>query len=207
MKSSALIAVVLSGAAIIGYVAYRALLPEQPVTPIAADSVSDAPAPAPRAVETLPEFTLATLDGEQRSILDWPGRAMIINFWATWCAPCLREIPLLKDFQAAREADGVQVVGIAVDRLEPVRAFAADLGFNYPLLIGETDAMEAAASFGIDFFALPFTVFTDHNSNVLGVHTGEIKSEDLENLAAVLADLRAGTIDLDEARARIAGRI
>ena len=81
------------------------------------------------------------------------------------------------------------------------------MDFNYPLLIGEADAMKAAASFGIDFFALPFTVFTDHDRNVLGVSTGEIHPEDLENLAAVLAELRAGAIGLEEARARVAGQI
>jgi len=207
MKSSALIALVLSGTAILGYVAYRALLPGEVATPIAAEPATREPAPAAGAAQMLPEFTLATLSGEQRSILDWPDRALVINFWATWCAPCLREIPLLKEFQAAHAQDGVQVIGIAVDRLDPVKAFAADMAFNYPLLIGEADAMEAAASFGIDFFALPFTVFTDSEQHVLGVHTGEIHPEDLANLAAVLADLRAGAIDLDEARARVAGRI
>ena len=207
MKSSALIALALSGAAILGYVAYRAVSPEQVAAPVAADTASDDLAPTASALGVLPEFSLATLSGEQRSILAWPDRALVINFWATWCAPCLREIPLLKEFQTAHEDDGVQVVGIAVDRLEPVKAFAADMGFNYPQLIGEADAMEAAASFGIDFFALPFTVFIDPDRNVLGVHTGEIHPEDLENLAAVLADLRAGAIELDEARARVAGRI
>ena len=207
MKSSALIAVVLSGVAIAGYVSYRALKDDQAVEPVPVAQTQAAPEESIAPAETLPEFSLATLTGEPRSILDWPDRALVINFWATWCAPCLREIPLLKAFQAERGDEGIQVVGIAVDRLEPVKSFAADMDFNYPLMIGEADAMQAAASFGIDFFALPFTVFTDPERNVLGVHTGEIKAEDLENLASALAGLRDGSLDLEEARARVAGRI
>jgi thiol-disulfide isomerase/thioredoxin len=204
----------LSGAALLGYVAYRTLLPVPEIapagvatidTPAAAPAVVEAPSAEP--VDTLPEFVLGTLDGGRQSIFSWPDQALVINFWATWCAPCLREIPLLRAFQTERGGDGVQVVGIAVDRLGPVTKFAEEMAFNYPQLIGESDAIEAAASFGIDFFALPFTVFTDHDRNVLGVHTGEIHREDLDNLAAVLADLRAGRIGLDEARARVAGRI
>jgi thiol-disulfide isomerase/thioredoxin len=204
MKSSALIAVVLSGAAIVGYVSYRAWWPAPQDAPIADTGAGPPPGAAPAA--TLPEFSLMTLEGEQRSIHSWPDRALVINFWATWCAPCLREIPLLKSFQSAHEQDGVQVIGIAVDRVEPVRSFAADLEFNYPTLIGEADAIEAAASFGIDFFALPFTVFTDAEGNVLGVHTGELEAADLDELARILAGLDDGGIDLPTARDRLAGR-
>jgi thiol-disulfide isomerase/thioredoxin len=207
VKSSALIALALSGAALIGYVSYRTLLPAPATVASPAAEADVEAAPGVEAADTLPEFTLATLTGERRSIFDWPDRALVINFWATWCAPCRREIPLLKEFQSARQDDGIQVVGIAVDKVEPVQAFAAEMEFNYPQLIGMADAMDAAASFGIDFFALPFTVFTDGSRNVLGVHTGELHAEDLDNLATALAELEAGHIDLQTARARVAGRL
>jgi thiol-disulfide isomerase/thioredoxin len=187
MRTSTVIAAALATLAVAGFLAYRTL----PLEPAAESSAVDtSPGAQPSSEpEALPEFTLATLDGAQRSIHDWPGEALVINFWATWCPPCIR------------------VVGVAVDRLEPVRAFAEDMAFNYPLLVGQSDAMEAAAAFGIEFFALPFTVFTDSDANVLGVHTGELHTEDLENLATVLEALAAGSIDLENARARIAGRI
>ena len=203
MKAPAVIAAGVGALALAGYLAYRATV----VAP-AADGQPEAPAEdAAGPAQTLPEFSLANLSGEQQSIRSWPDQALVINFWATWCAPCLREIPLLKEFHATHQADGITVVGIAVDRPEPVAAFAEDMTFNYPVLVGQAEGMEAAASFGVDFFALPFTVFTDHEANILGVHTGEIHAEDLENLAAVLAQLRAGRIDLEHARARIDGRI
>ena len=103
--------------------------------------------------EGLPEFELQGLEGGLRSIRSWPDRALVINFWATWCAPCLREIPLLKAFQAAHAEAPVQVVGIAIDQLEPVQNFAEEIAFNYPILVGEADAINAAAAFGVDFFA------------------------------------------------------
>ncbi len=208
MKGSAVLAAALSGLAIVGYVTYRAVLTEpepQPSADSQAAVVAADARPAPAA--TLPEFSLANLTGEPQSIYSWPEQALVINFWATWCAPCLREIPLLKDFQDAQRDNSITVVGIAVDRPDPVAAFVEEMAFNYPVLVGQAEGMEAAASFGVDFFALPFTVFVDADRNVLGVHTGEIHAADLENLAAVLVALGRDEIDLDTARQRIAGRI
>jgi hypothetical protein len=101
----------------------------------------------------------------------------------------------------------VQIVGIAVDRHEPVARIAPDMQFNYPILVGQSDAWEAAGAFGVNLYALPFTVFTAAGGEVLGVHTGELHAEHLENLTAVLADLAAGEANVAEARARLAGRM
>jgi hypothetical protein len=81
-----------------------------------------------------------------------------------------------------------------------------DMEFNYPVLIGQSDAMDAAAAFGIEFFGLPFSVFTDTEGHILGVHTGELHPGDLDNFIGVLGDLAAGSSDLAGARARLAGR-
>ncbi|MED5536162.1 MAG: TlpA disulfide reductase family protein [Pseudomonadota bacterium] len=197
MKRTALLTLTLSSAAIIAYLSYRMLL-QPAVTPTGEIATPAEP------VEILPDFTLEDLAGGTRSIRSWPDNALIINFWATWCAPCRREIPLLKDFQSAHAEESVQVIGIAVDRLEPVKEFARDIEFNYPVLVGQSDAMDAASAFGVDFFALPFTVFTDTEGNILGVHTGEVHLEDLENLSQILADLATHTTDLATARARLA---
>lgn len=196
--------VALSAAALAGYLSYRLLIP---VTVHDDTSGVDSPAAAGQAAtlpDTLPDFILENLAGEPTSIRSWSGEPMLINFWATWCAPCLREIPLLKAFQS--EHPGVRIVGIAVDQAEPVHSFADEMQFNYPVLVGQADAMDAAAAFGVGVFALPFTVFVAPNGATLGVHTGELHPEHLDNLTTVLADLGAGRIDLAAARARIAGR-
>lgn len=186
----------LSAAAALGYLSYR-LVTSGPAESPAASSADAVLA------DDLPEFSLNDLAGEPTSIRQWSGRPMLINFWATWCAPCLREIPLLKSFHD--EQPSIQVVGIAVDRLEPVLEFAEEVDFNYPVLVGEAEAMNAAAAFGVKVFALPFTVFASAEGAILGIRTGEIHPEHLENLAAVVADLEAKRIDLEAARARIAG--
>ena len=191
-----LITLALSAAAVLGYLAYRWTSAPEPAGAPAAQA-------APLA-DALPEFTLDNLDGAPTPLSSFAGKPLVINFWATWCAPCLREIPMLKAFQD--EHDDLQVVGIAVDRLDPVLEFAAEMEFNYPVLVGQSDAMDAAASFGVDFFALPFTVFSDANGRLLGVHTGEVHAEHLDNLVAVLDGLDSGALDLEAARARVAGR-
>jgi thiol-disulfide isomerase/thioredoxin len=207
-----LLTALLSGAALVGYITFRLFVgpvpdESEPQTlqfgeDPAAEEQDDTPAPLP---DTLPEFSLDTLGGTQQSIASWPGKPLLINFWATWCGPCLHEIPMLKQYQSGRT--DLQVVGIAVDKRDAVVGFAATMQFNYPILIGETGGWDAAAAFGVNVYALPFTVFTAPNGAVLGVHTGELHPEHLDNLAAVLDDLKAGKIDLATARARIAGRI
>jgi thiol-disulfide isomerase/thioredoxin len=189
----------LSAAAAAGYLGYRAMVLE----PVAGDRASTTP--VAELVDTLPDFSLANMAGEPQSIHSWPGDPLVINFWATWCAPCLREIPLLKSFQD--DNPWLTVVGIAIDRRPLVEAFAEEMVFNYPVLMGEADAMNAAARFGAQFGALPFTVFTDAEGAVLGVHTGELHAEHLDNVRAVLEDRRAERITVNEARARLAGRM
>ena len=200
MARSALVTFFLSSTAVMAYFGYRAL----ELVPIP-DETRVVATTGP--VETLPEFTLDNPAGEPQSIHSWPGKALLINFWATWCAPCLREIPLLVEYQERHRDHSVQVVGIAVDRPDPVRAFMEELEFNYPVLIGEADAMDAAAAFGVDFFALPFSVFTDTQGHILGVHTGELHPEDLDDLYSVLENLDTGATDISRARARLAGRM
>lgn len=193
-----LVTLTLSAAAIAGYLAYRTVV----LTPdLTSERVTSAVGLS--LAEHLPDFTLNDLEGAPKPIGDWVGEPLIINFWATWCAPCLREIPLLKTLQD--EHPWLTVIGIAIDRRPAVLEFAADMQFNYPVLQGEADAMEAAASFGTEFVAMPFTVFADRDGTLLGVHTGELHAEDLDNIVAVLDDRQHGRIDVREARDRIAG--
>jgi thiol-disulfide isomerase/thioredoxin len=194
-----LIAAVLSAAAVLGYLTYRLAIRE-PSAPAAASDAS-----SPGLADELPDFTLQNLAGSPQSIETLAGQPLLINFWATWCVPCREEIPMLKTLQ--EQNPWLTVVGIAVDKREDVVKFADEMKFNYPILMGETDAMNAASSFGVDFVALPFTVFADAEGHLLGVHTGELHPEQVENLLAVLRDLRERRIDVVTARDRIAARM
>jgi thiol-disulfide isomerase/thioredoxin len=198
----------LSAAAVLGYVSYRLFVPtaaEAPPPSATEQEQEREQAPARRLADTLPDFTLANLAGKPQSIKSFEGKPLLINFWATWCGPCLREIPMLKELQATRP--DIQIVGIAIDKQEPVQKFAEEHAFNYPSLVGESQAWEAAAALGVEVFALPFTVFTGADGSLLGVHTGELHAEHLAEFRAVIDDLQAAKIGVPEARSRLAGRM
>lgn len=148
----------------------------------------------------VPAFELADLDGNLRSLSDWSGKPRIVNFWATWCAPCRREIPLLKKLQEAHTDLDLQIIGVAVDELEPVLQYAADMQFNYTILVGQEDAMLAAESFGIEFLALPFTFVVAADGELLATHIGELLPEDADVIVRVLHQLKNGEIDNPGAR-------
>jgi len=130
-------------------------------------------------ISTRPVFSLPDVAGNERFVTEWDGKALIVNFWATWCAPCLREIPVLIDMQDALAEQDIQIIGIAIDDPAAVRDFAAKTAFNYPILVGEQEGIDTAAAFGAEVIALPITVFTDHGGNIIDLHAGEITRDDL----------------------------
>jgi thiol-disulfide isomerase/thioredoxin len=153
----------------------------------------------------IPEFRLADSDGTLRSLKDdWKGKALIVNFWATWCAPCRREIPLLNQLAADRAKDNFQVVGIAIDFRDKVLAYAQEMQIDYPMLIGEQDALDAAAAFGVDAVGLPFTIFTDTSGRVIALHMGELTAVEADLILGAVSAVNSGQIDPAQARQSIA---
>lgn len=150
------------------------------------------------------QFALNDIDGNLRNLSEWHGKARLINFWATWCAPCRREIPLLKQTQADHAADNVQIIGIAVDFQEEVQAYAEEAQFNYPILVGQEDAMAAAEDAGVPFIGLPFTMIVAPSGELLNSHVGEIMESHIDTILAVLDDLEAGRLDTAAAREALA---
>jgi thiol-disulfide isomerase/thioredoxin len=171
--------------------------------PTASDLI-EAPTPAAAKIpERLPKFSLQGLDGKSTSIDDWRGRSLVINFWATWCAPCRREIPLLETLSGQWANRDVTVVGIAVDHREQVSEFAKQLKIGYPVLIGEQDALDVAGSLGVESPVFPFTVFTDRRGQVVALFIGELHEAQANLILTVVENLNHDRVALAEARRSI----
>lgn len=156
----------------------------------AADTATQSAADAATPVTVA--FTLPDLEGNMRDFSEWDGKARIVNFWATWCAPCRREIPLLKKTQQEFAASGLQIIGIAVDFTDDVIAYAQDAEFNYPILVGQEDAMAVAESSGVQFIGLPFTMVVAPGGQLLSVHLGEIHEPEIRSIVEQLGALQRG---------------
>jgi len=123
------------------------------------------------------QAALPDLAGRPQRVAQWQGKVIVVNFWATWCAPCREEIPALIQVQDQLGAKGVQVVGIAIDQVDRVRPYAAEMGINYPVLVGELDAIDLSRAAGNDVGGLPFTVVIDRAGNAVGAASGRVTAE------------------------------
>ncbi len=181
-----------------------------PVEPSAAPPEPDAtPAPdaattPPKSVpDTLPDITLADRDGKPTKLASFGGRPLMVNFWATWCAPCRREIPLLNKLRAERKSQNAEIVGIAVDFRDDVLKFVQQVPLNYPLLIGEEDGFAAAEAFGMGM-AFPFSIFVDSQNRILTVKVGELHEDEANFAFDRLRDIDNGILTREAAQAMVA---
>jgi thiol-disulfide isomerase/thioredoxin len=161
-------------------------------------------APTIQIPEHLPMFSLDDLSGHPKSSEGFKGKPLLINFWATWCAPCRREIPLLKTLSLAWAAEQLTVVGIAVDHPDKVRQFVNDFKIDYPVLVGDQDALDLATQLGVTAPAFPFSVFVDRSGEVVTLFVGELHRPQAALILSVVQSLDARTLDLASARRKIA---
>jgi thiol-disulfide isomerase/thioredoxin len=184
-------------------------------TQVVADTAPTPPPPevteqepqAPRPIPTeLPNISLADPGGIKHALSEWKGRPLLVNFWATWCAPCRREIPLLKTIRHERAQDGIEIVGIAVDFRDAVQKYAREMSIDYPLLVGEQDGLEAIAAFGMDT-VFPFTVFADARGRIVTLKVGELHADEARFILDRVKGIDTGRIDLAAAKKEIADGI
>jgi thiol-disulfide isomerase/thioredoxin len=130
----------------------------------------------------LTEFTLPDLEGMPHSISEWNEKIRIINFWATWCPPCLKEIPEFIKIQHEYSHKNLQFIGIAIDDKESAADYLAANPVNYPILIAGDGGISLSQQLGNVFKAVPFTVIINQAGQIIHRQTGEISTEKIQQL-------------------------
>ena len=120
------------------------------------------------------------LEGRRRRLAEWRGKVLVCNFWATWCAPCREEIPLLVAARQKHGPSGVEIVGIAIDNPSKVREFSATFKISYPVLVAEADGLDLMRQLGNTGGGLPYTVIADREGSLVHRKLGALKEAELD---------------------------
>jgi thiol-disulfide isomerase/thioredoxin len=135
-------------------------------------------------LEQLWQSSFPGLDGRPLALASLRGKPLVLNFWATWCAPCIKEMPQFDRFHQAYAARGWQVVGLAIDSDTAVAEFLKRMPVHYPVAVAGMEGAELMLALGNGHGALPFTVGLDAQGRVLGRRLGETHFAELEGWAA-----------------------
>ena len=136
-----------------------------------------------------PDFALKDLDGKQVKLSDFRGKAVLLNFWATWCGPCQVEMPWFVDFQKQYGPQGLEIIGVALDDSgkDEIEKFAKKMGVNYTVLQGQDDVGDAYGAVG-----LPTTFYIDRNGKIVDSASGLVSRSEIEdNIKRALGDGKA----------------
>lgn len=131
------------------------------------------------AVDAFYGRTLPDPKGAPAAMSQWKGRPLVLNFWATWCAPCVEEMPELSALQKEVQAKDIQILGIGIDTAANIAAFAEKYQIGYPLYVAGIDGSELSRQFGNQAGGLPYTVLVDASGKVRKTYLGRLKMEEL----------------------------
>ena len=130
--------------------------------------------------------SLPDAQGKQHALAQWKGKPLIVNFWATWCGPCVQEMPELSELAAANAASGLTVIGIGIDSPAKIDEFAKKLKISYPLYVAGMSGTDLSRRFGNPNGGLPYTVLIGADGQVKKTYLGRLKFDELKaDLAAL----------------------
>ena len=132
----------------------------------------------------LPALTLTDLEGRAHALSDYRGRRLLINFWASWCVPCVEEMPALNRAQEKFGDHAPIVLGIAMDEPDRVRTFLAAHPVSYPILLGQLEAPSTSLQLGDEREILPFSVLVDPDGRIIATHVGVLSHSQLNQWLA-----------------------
>ncbi len=136
--------------------------------------------PAAVAGEWVMESQFNDLKGQSQALSQWRGKVVVVNWWATWCAPCREEMPIFVEMQAKYRDRGLIFIGLAVDQKAKVESFAREFGINYPLLLADVASIDLARKIGNAAGGMPYTVVIDRQGRVAFTHLGAVRQPDFE---------------------------
>lgn len=165
------------GAVALVFAALGALLGHWRTTPADAE---------PAAVDVLFALSLPDHQGQAQPLAQWRTRTVVLNFWATWCAPCVEEMPELMELHHELATQGTSVLGVGIDSADNIGKFAEKHRIDYPLFVGGSAATELARRFGNQSGGLPFTVLIDSEGKIRKTYLGRLKMEELRRDLASL---------------------
>ncbi len=132
-----------------------------------------------------PDATLPGLDGQPQSLAQWDGKLVLLNFWASWCGPCIEEMPLLDRAQQRLAGRGVQVVGIAADNAAATKAFLDEHPVRYPILVDDPErGHDLSLDYGNTRSVLPYSVLVGRDGRILAQRFGNFSESGLDQWLA-----------------------
>ena len=164
---------------LLALIVFQGLASAEPKTPGGESSVQDADTPEGASARRI-DFTLPDLDGQPRQLSEWDGDLVLLNFWATWCPPCKKEMPMFQDRYERHADQAFTIVAVAVDEVDEARAFVDEFGIGFPVLIGQDDAIAVGRQYGNRIGALPYTVIIDRDGFIREMHRGELTGAELD---------------------------
>lgn len=135
----------------------------------------------------LPPLILNDLNGQKHNLYEWHGKVIMLNFWATWCGPCLVEVPDFINFQAHHGEQGLQIIGVGLDEERKLRNFVRTTGINYPILQADPELQYSLLKqWGNSFGILPFTVVIAQDGHLVFMQQGILTQETFNTIVKPL---------------------
>lgn len=136
-------------------------------------------APQNDAVQQLMSLSLTDSQGKPQQLSQWKGKFLVVNFWATWCAPCVQEMPELSSLQKELSKDNVQLLGLGIDSPTNIKAFAEKYDISYPLFSAGMEGTELSRRLGNQAGGLPFTILIAADGSLVKSYLGRLKMDEL----------------------------
>lgn len=185
MKEWKILLLALVAASLSAYAGFRISSTRVQATPA---SDTTAPVPLEMIAVAMDEIRIKDLEGREHSLSEWAGKILVVNFWATWCPPCVVEIPAFMELQSDLGTRGLQFVGIALDDPAAAAKFTTERAINYPILAGDEEVARLMQGLGNAIGALPFTVVFDRAGHIVHTQQGEWKLTQARRILESLVD-------------------